>query len=210
MKFGLIIASLCLAFGTSESTVIPQCAPCIKPVANVQCTTCIPTQNIQTFQTIQPVVSNIKNIPFNGVNTINTNYAINTGYTGAATNFNPSFRTGYVAAPYSNIGVSSPLIGTQSFTNNNQFALNDIDKFRGSLIGYAGNQRMALQNAQNDASNSAIIMGSGNVAAGNGHLIGGNQNSVYGLDISVLGNGNAIKGASSTIIGNENSLLKGK
>lgn len=207
MKFYLALVLLFLAFGASESTTIPYNMGCMPPTPSIQCSpVCAPNrpyQPVQNIQTVRPGAHGYTNIPVN---------TFNAGYSGLQTQLYQNFGAGGYAASqmpqYSSFAATS----AQSYIPSNQLLLNNINTFRGGLVGFADQQRVALQSAQQagTASNSAIILGSGNVAAGQGNLIGGNQNSVYGMDLSVLGNGNAVKGANSIILGNENSLLKGK
>lgn len=107
------------------------------------------------------------------------------------------------------LSLNQQQIGATSFTalsanplTANQILLNDFSNLRNGLNGVTNSQRLNLQSLQQNAPNSAIIVGNSNVAAGTGHMVSGNQNAAYGLDLSILGNGNAAKGSNSTIIGN--------
>lgn len=180
MRSTALLVVLCLLFAISQAALLQ---------LGTQLTS--PLSPLKTTQNVQPLASAV--IPLAAaappITTISPTSA-GTVYAAGIVSSIPSLSTSASAN-------SSP-----SFNSIPTNQILDLNSFRSSLTALADQQRQMFQSVQPNASNSAVVVGSGNTAAGNGNMISGDMNAAYGLDLSILGSGNAIKGSNSTITGN--------
>lgn len=211
MKFGLLLAALLFSSTESSAPCTTCTTVCTSPSPCVQCQPVGTVQNFQAFGNVRA------GIPFGAVSNVGNVGNIGAfGNFGNAANFGQIGQVGQIGLNRNIGAVMNPSVyttqtfspgTTTTFTANqlpaNQLLLNNIANIRTGAAGITNNQRLVLQSLQpNVPANSAIVVGSENVAAGSGNMISGNKNAAYGLDLSILGSGNAAKGANSTIIGN--------